>query len=58
MSADIERMPVDRVPIVIRAPAGRAALAFAELWREAQLRLMWADAPERRSEPAAAHAGA
>jgi cellulose biosynthesis protein BcsQ len=43
MSVEIERMPVDRVPIVVRAPGGYPALAFAELWREAQLRLMWAD---------------
>ena len=45
MSAAIERMPVDRVPIVVRAPGGQPALAFTELWREAQLRLMWAEPP-------------
>jgi chromosome partitioning protein len=42
MSAEIERMPVYRAPIVSRAPDSPAALAFAELWREAQLRLTWA----------------
>jgi chromosome partitioning protein len=41
MSAEIERMPVYRTPIVSRTPDGVAALAFAELWREAQLRLSW-----------------
>jgi cellulose biosynthesis protein BcsQ len=44
MSAEIERMPVYRVPIVARTPDGVAALAFGELWREAQLRLAWAAA--------------
>ena len=45
MSAEIERMPVYRAPIVARTPDGVPALAFAELWREAQLRLAWADIP-------------
>jgi chromosome partitioning protein len=43
MSAEIERMPVYRAPIVSRTPDGPAALAFAELWREAQLRLSWSE---------------
>jgi chromosome partitioning protein len=47
MSAEIERMPVYRAPIVSRAPDGPPALAFAELWREAQLRLTWAEPPRR-----------
>jgi cellulose biosynthesis protein BcsQ len=51
MSAAIERMPVDRVPIVLKAPEGQPALAFAELWREAQLRLMWAEAPRPGPTP-------
>jgi cellulose biosynthesis protein BcsQ len=41
MSAEIERMPVYRQPIVVRSPDGAPAAAFAELWREAQLRLSW-----------------
>jgi cellulose biosynthesis protein BcsQ len=43
MSAEIERMPVYRAPIVSRTPDGTAALAFGELWREAQLRLSWSE---------------
>ena len=42
MSAEIERMPVYRVPTVSRTPDAPAALAFVELWREAQLRMAWA----------------
>ena len=42
MSAEIERMPVHRMPTVSRAPGTPAAAAFAELWREAQLRMSWA----------------
>jgi chromosome partitioning protein len=42
MSAEIERMPVYRVPTVSRAPNSPAAAAFSELWREAQLRMAWA----------------
>ena len=42
MSAEIERMPVYREPVVERSPDGMPARAFAELWREAQLRLGWA----------------
>jgi chromosome partitioning protein len=41
MSAEIERMPVHRRPIVTSSPNGVPAAAFAELWREAQLRLSW-----------------
>lgn len=48
ISAEIERMPVYRTPIVSRAPDGVPALAFAELWREAQLRLAWAEVPVER----------
>jgi cellulose biosynthesis protein BcsQ len=44
MSAEIERMPVYRQPIVTSNPGGVPAAAFAELWREAQLRLSWDDA--------------
>jgi chromosome partitioning protein len=47
MSAEIERMPVYRAPIVARAPDGQPALAFGELWREAQLRLTWAESARR-----------
>jgi cellulose biosynthesis protein BcsQ len=47
ISADIERMPVYRSPIVTRTPDAPAALAFVELWREAQLRLVWARSGER-----------
>jgi cellulose biosynthesis protein BcsQ len=43
MSAEIERMPTYRVPTVSRTPDAPAALAFGELWREAQLRLAWAN---------------
>ena len=43
MSAEIERMPVYRGPTVLRAPESPATLAFAELWREVELRLTWAD---------------
>jgi chromosome partitioning protein len=42
MSAEIERMPVYRAPTVSRTPDAPVALAFAELWREAQLRMAWA----------------
>jgi chromosome partitioning protein len=42
MSAEIERMPVHRVPTVWRVPESSVAAAFAELWREAQLRMTWA----------------
>ena len=49
MSAEIERMPVYRTPIVARAPAGTAALAFAELWREVQLRLSWTESGNGRA---------
>lgn len=48
ISAEIERMPVNREPVVSRAPDGVPARAFAELWREAELRLTWADAPLSR----------
>jgi cellulose biosynthesis protein BcsQ len=48
MSAEIERMPVYREPVVSRWPDGVPARAFAELWREAELRLTWADAPLSR----------
>jgi cellulose biosynthesis protein BcsQ len=49
ISAEIERMPVYRAPVVARAPSGSPARAFCELWREAELRLTWADArPSRR----------
>jgi chromosome partitioning protein len=49
ISAEIERMPVYREPVVTRAPDGPPARAFGELWREAELRLTWADArPSRR----------
>jgi len=49
ISAEIERMPVYRAPVVAQAPDGRPARAFAELWREAELRLTWAEAgPVRR----------
>jgi chromosome partitioning protein len=47
ISAEIERMPVYRAPIVSHAPDGLPALAFAELWREAQLRLAWAEPVDR-----------
>jgi len=47
MSAEIERMPVYRVPTVSRAPDGVGALAFADLWREAQLRMAWAESARR-----------
>jgi chromosome partitioning protein len=47
MSAEIERMPVYRAPIVSRTPDVPAALAFVELWREAQLRLAWAATARR-----------
>ena len=49
ISAEIERMPVYRVPTVTRAPHGTPARAFAELWREAQLRLGWAEQPNVRA---------
>jgi hypothetical protein len=42
MSAEIERMPVYRSPTVARTPDAPGALAFVELWREAQLRMAWA----------------
>jgi chromosome partitioning protein len=48
ISAEIERMPVYRAPIVSHAPDGLPARAFAELWREAQLRLAWAEQPVDR----------
>ena len=48
ISAEIERMPVHRVPTVSRAPGSPAALAFADLWREAQLRLTWAESARRK----------
>ncbi len=41
MSAEIERMPVHRAPIVARRPDAPAAQAFAALYREMQLRLSW-----------------
>jgi chromosome partitioning protein len=44
MSAEIERMPVYRMPTVTRTPDGVPAAAFGELWREAQLRLRWDEA--------------
>jgi len=40
-------MPVHRVPTVWRAPQSPAALAFAALWREVQLRLTWAESAGR-----------
>jgi chromosome partitioning protein len=33
-SADVERMGVRREPVVVSTPHGRAAAAYAELWRE------------------------
>jgi chromosome partitioning protein len=42
MSAEIERMPVHRMPTVTRTPESPAAAAFVELWREGQLRMTWA----------------
>jgi chromosome partitioning protein len=47
MSAEIERMPAYRMPTVSRTPDAPAALAFAELWREAQLRMAWANSARR-----------
>jgi chromosome partitioning protein len=47
ISAEIERMPVHRVPTVSRVPGSPAALAFADLWREAQLRLTWGESARR-----------
>ncbi|HMC41105.1 MAG TPA: AAA family ATPase [Acidimicrobiales bacterium] len=38
-SSEVERMGVDRVPLVVRAPAHPAARAYAELWQEAVARL-------------------
>jgi chromosome partitioning protein len=47
MSAEIERMPLNRAPTVSRTPDAVGALAFVELWREAQLRLAWAASAHR-----------
>lgn len=47
MSAEIERMPVYRAPTVSRTPDAPVALAFGELWREAQLRMAWATTARR-----------
>lgn len=45
ISAEIERMPVYRSPVVARSPKSAPARAFADLWREAELRLTWAESP-------------
>ena len=50
MSAEIERMPVHREPVVSRSPDGVPARAFAELWREAAAA---ADLGRRAAEPPA-----
>lgn len=33
-SSDVERMGLDRLPVVVSAPSGRAALAYRALWAE------------------------
>jgi cellulose biosynthesis protein BcsQ len=39
-ASEVERMGVDRAPVVVSAPGSRAAKAYAALWRETQARLV------------------